>query len=190
MIFYDFEVFRYDWLVVLIDLNARKETVIINDPDKLKRFYEEHKGVIWAGYNSRNYDQYILKAILCGFDPKPVNDWIIAEDKPGYRYMRDSLRTADRSNMDRLKLECALGLCGEAGEVAEQVKKHFFHGHELDKRHMIEELGDVAWYLAVLCDAIGSDLDTVMEENLKKLEQRYPEGFDPYRSQHRNELGG
>ena len=64
MIFYDFEVFRYDWLVVLIDLNARKETVIINDPDKLKRFYEEHKGVIWAGYNSRNYDQYILKAIL------------------------------------------------------------------------------------------------------------------------------
>ena len=86
MIFYDFEVFRYDWLVVLIDLNARKETVIINDPDKLKRFYEEHKGVIWAGYNSRNYDQYILKAILCGFDPKPVNDWIIAENKPGYRY--------------------------------------------------------------------------------------------------------
>ena len=86
MIFYDFEVFRYDWLVVLIDLNARKETVIINDPDKLKRFYEEHKGVIWAGYNSRNYDQYILKAILCGFDPKPVNDWITAEDKPGYRY--------------------------------------------------------------------------------------------------------
>ncbi len=84
------------------------------------------------------------------------------------RYMRDSLQTADRSNMDRLKLECALGLCGEAGEVAEQVKKHFFHGHELDKRHMIEELGDVAWYLAVLCDAIGSDLDTVMEENLKK----------------------
>lgn len=55
---------------------------------------------------------------------------------------------------------------------------------------MIEELGDVAWYLAVLCNAIGSDLDTVMEENLKKLEQRYPEGFDPYRSQHRNELGG
>ena len=55
---------------------------------------------------------------------------------------------------------------------------------------MIEELGDVAWYLAVLCDAIDSDLDTVMEENLKKLEQRYPEGFDPYRSQHRNELGG
>ena len=70
MIFYDFEVFQHDWLVVLIDLNARRETVIINDPDKLKSFYEQHNGVIWAGYNSRNYDQYILKAILCGFNPQ------------------------------------------------------------------------------------------------------------------------
>ena len=86
MIFYDFEVFAYDWLVVLIDLNAKQETVIINDPDKLKGFYESHKETIWAGYNSRHYDQFILKGILCGFNPKKVNDWIIAEDKPGYRY--------------------------------------------------------------------------------------------------------
>ena len=66
MIFYDFEVFAYDWLVVLIDLNAKQETVIINDPDKLKGFYESHKETIWAGYNSRHYDQFILKGILCG----------------------------------------------------------------------------------------------------------------------------
>ena len=65
MIFYDFEVFAYDWLVVLIDLNAKQETVIINDPDKLKGFYESHKETIWAGYNSRHYDQFILKGILC-----------------------------------------------------------------------------------------------------------------------------
>lgn len=103
------------------------------------------------------------------------------------RYMRDSLRTADRSNMDRLKLECALGLCGEAGEVAEQVKKHFFHGHELDKRHMIEELGDVAWYLAISANAIGYDLDTIFEMNVSKLMKRYPQGFDPEKSIHRPE---
>lgn len=86
MVFYDFEVFKYDWLVVLIDLYAKKETVIINDPAKLERFYKAHKGVIWAGYNSRNYDQYILKGILCGFNPKEINDWIILWDKPGYRF--------------------------------------------------------------------------------------------------------
>ena len=86
MIFYDFEVFKHDWLVVLIDLDAKKETVIINDRDQLQQFYDQHKGVIWAGYNSRHYDQYILKAILCGFDPKEVNDWIIVEERPGYRF--------------------------------------------------------------------------------------------------------
>lgn len=86
MIFYDFEVFKYDWLVVLIDLDAKKETVIINNRDQLQQFYDQHKGVIWAGYNSRHYDQYILKAILCGFDPKDVNDWIIVEERPGYRF--------------------------------------------------------------------------------------------------------
>lgn len=86
MIFYDFEVFKYDWLVVLIDLYAKKETVIINDREKLERFYDHHKTAIWAGYNSRHYDQYILKAILCGFNPKEVNDWIIVEERPGYRF--------------------------------------------------------------------------------------------------------
>lgn len=88
MIFYDFEVFKYDWLVVFIDLYAKRETVIINDPDQLQQFYDAHKLEIWAGYNSRNYDQYIAKGILCGFDPKAVNDWIILEDKPGYRFSR------------------------------------------------------------------------------------------------------
>ena len=46
MIFYDFEVFRYDWLVVLIDLNARKETVIINDPDKLLKWLGKDRAML------------------------------------------------------------------------------------------------------------------------------------------------
>lgn len=86
IIFYDFEVFTFDWLVVFIDLSAQKETVIINDPERLQQFYIQNKGRIWAGYNNRNYDQYITKGILCGFNPKKVNDWIIAEGKPGYLF--------------------------------------------------------------------------------------------------------
>ena len=110
----------------------------------------------------------------------------------GNEYQKAALRTASGMNYEHhgMLMNGALGLCGESGEVADIVKKATFQGHQLDTAHIAEELGDVAWYLAVLCDAIGSDLDTVMEENLKKLEQRYPEGFDPYRSQHRNELGG
>lgn len=86
MIFYDFEVFIHDWLVVILDMDARKEHVIINDPDQLKAFYEAHKDDIWVGFNSRDYDQYILKAILLDFNPKEVNDWIIVKKKKGWQF--------------------------------------------------------------------------------------------------------
>ena len=66
--FFDFECFKYDWLVVIINPIERAEHVIINDPEKLKRYYEEHKNEIWVGYNSRGYDQFILKAILLLID--------------------------------------------------------------------------------------------------------------------------
>lgn len=81
MIFYDFEVFRYDWLVVLRDITSEQdiETVIVNDQDKLQHFYDEHQYDIWTGFNSRHYDRWILKAILCGLDPKKMNDWIIVQ---------------------------------------------------------------------------------------------------------------
>lgn len=81
MIFYDFEVFKYDWLTVLIDITSQREqeTVIVNDPDKLQQFYEEHRHDIWPGFNSRHYDRWILKTILCGLNPKEMNDWIIVQ---------------------------------------------------------------------------------------------------------------
>lgn len=84
--FYDFEVFKYDWLVVIINPNERNKTIIVNDEEKFKEYYEAHKNEIWVGYNNNHYDQYIAKAILCGFDPKKVNDYIIAEGKQGWQF--------------------------------------------------------------------------------------------------------
>lgn len=86
MIFYDFEVFKEDWLVVLIDPSKKQITEIVNDPEQLSNFYKENKNDIWVGFNSRYYDQYILKGILCGFDPKKINDWIIVKGKDGWQY--------------------------------------------------------------------------------------------------------
>ena len=86
MLFYDFEVFILDWLVVINDASNRKEKVIVNDPDALQKFYEEHCNDIWTGYNSRHYDQYILKGIICGFDPKKINDYIILKGNPGWKF--------------------------------------------------------------------------------------------------------
>lgn len=88
MIFYDFEVFKYDWLVVLIDTDAKAETVIVNNRDEMVNFYEAHKYDIWCGFNSRHYDQYILKCILCGLNPKECNDYIIVQGKEGWKFSR------------------------------------------------------------------------------------------------------
>lgn len=84
--FYDFEVFKHDWMVVVINPVTRDERVIVNDADALTALYEERKREIWVGYNNLHYDQFIFKGILCGFDPKAINDFIIAEGHKGWQY--------------------------------------------------------------------------------------------------------
>lgn len=84
--FYDFEVFKHNWMVVVINPVMHDERVIINDVDALTALYEEHKREIWVGYNNLHYDQFIFKGILCGFDPKAINDFIIAEGHKGWQY--------------------------------------------------------------------------------------------------------
>lgn len=86
MIFIDFETFVYDWLCVAIDPIEKKEFVIVNNKEELNQLYKKYKKDIWVGYNIRNYDQYILKAILLGFEPKRVNDWIIVKDRKGWEF--------------------------------------------------------------------------------------------------------
>lgn len=84
--FYDFEVFKHDWMVVVINPVTHDERVIINDADALTALYEERKRDIWVGYNNLHYDQFIFKGILCGFDPKAINDFIIVEGHKGWQY--------------------------------------------------------------------------------------------------------
>ncbi|MBU5214581.1 hypothetical protein [Heyndrickxia oleronia] len=89
MLFYDFEVFKYDWLVVITDTDTKSEKVFVNNEKALIDFYNEHKKDIWIGYNSRHYDQYILKAIICGFTPQEINEWIIVKKEPGWKFYKD-----------------------------------------------------------------------------------------------------
>lgn len=85
-------------------------------------------------------------------------------------YQQAALRTAPKDlPPDRLLLNGLMGLNGEAGEAIDILKKHLFQGHELDTAHMAKELGDVAWYLAVSANAIGYDLETIMQMNVDKL---------------------
>ena len=79
-------------------------------------------------------------------------------------------------------LNGCMGLCGEAGECIEVLKKHIAQGHELDRGRILEELGDVMWYAAEIAHALGAGLSEVGMLNIAKLGKRYPEGFDIDRS--------
>lgn len=69
-----------------MDMSNKKEYVIINDPEALEKLHSDNINDIWIGFNNRHYDQYILKGISCGFDPKQINDYIIVKGKPGWKY--------------------------------------------------------------------------------------------------------
>jgi NTP pyrophosphatase (non-canonical NTP hydrolase) len=81
----------------------------------------------------------------------------------------------------------ALKLAGEAGEIANYVGKGVFHRHGIDTDKMIDELGDVLWYVAAICTKLGVSLDEVMEHNIGKLMRRYPSGYSSEASKTRIE---
>lgn len=127
IIFYDFEVFEYDWLAVLIDVTAKKEYVIINNRDELKSLYEANRKDIWVGFNNRHYDQYIFKGILLGMNPKKINDWIIIDKKEGWQYSRAfngyaSRSTYVQSNMDVIEQYNLTQYDGESGSSGDRSK--------------------------------------------------------------------
>lgn len=87
--FYDFEVFVHDWCVTIINPIEKIMTVIVNDVGALKRYYKKHKDQFWVGYNSRNYDTFIMKGLLLGMNPKKVNDDIIVRNMKGWQINRE-----------------------------------------------------------------------------------------------------
>lgn len=79
LVTYDCEVFHSDWIVVFEDYETKHFTVIHNDNDALRACIDDDS--VYCGFNSKGYDQYIIKAICAGFSPeeiKRINDWIIA----------------------------------------------------------------------------------------------------------------
>ena len=83
MLFFDFECFKYNWLVVIHDAVNNQRHVFIDDARGLTNFYNDNKDNIWIGYNSRHYDQWILKAIVAGLSPQRMNKHIIEKGKHG-----------------------------------------------------------------------------------------------------------
>ena len=104
--FYDFEVWPKLWCVTIINPITKEKTVIVNDAKQLIYHYAKHKDEIYVGFNSRNYDDYIFKAILCGFEPWKMNDWIINKGKKGWEF--SSLLQSVKLN----SFDCMVGFNG------------------------------------------------------------------------------
>ncbi|HEY2379427.1 MAG TPA: MazG nucleotide pyrophosphohydrolase domain-containing protein [Gemmatimonadaceae bacterium] len=93
-------------------------------------------------------------------------------------FQRSALRTVNPVlTADERLLDAAAGLAEEAGEVLGLVRKRVFQQRETSTERFVEELGDVLWCVAVTADALGISLGDVAVANIRKLEQRHPEGF-------------
>lgn len=129
-------------------------------------------------------------------DLSTYQDFVISTTSNESRFVDDFMERIDNiGNSDAfinasLLLTAAIGMGSEAGEFQEVVKKIIFQGKpytEDIREHLIKELGDVMWYVANAATALDIDLDEVLEQNVKKLEKRYPGGFEVQRSENRNE---
>ena len=93
-------------------------------------------------------------------------------------YQKEAMKTLNPElNKKDILINSVMGLCGESGEAIDIVKKWLMQGHDLDKDHLIKELGDIAWYLAEAATALDIPLDVILQGNLDKLHKRYPDGF-------------
>ena len=107
------------------------------------------------------------------------------DGKSIYR-LAETIQIGEKENIDvAVLLMGCLGLAGESGELIDMVKKFVFHSANLDHEHMKKECGDCCWYMAMICECMGWNLDEIFQMNADKLKARYPEGFSAERSNHR-----
>ena len=95
------------------------------------------------------------------------------------KYQRFAKSTMNPATVDRRDVlqNCALGIAGEAGEVCDGIKKVLYQGRDVSDEHLVEELGDLLWYISNMATELGYTLEDVLQRNIEKLEARYPGGF-------------
>ena len=178
------------------------ETTLVNtlpfdpvaNPEQMKQLSDEDGGVQF----SHTLDEQIGGQIRAGFaiadfyEDYDAEGNLAAHYVPGYiatravkggaltaaAYQRDAMTLLNPAiPPEDVLLNAVMGLCGEAGEAIDLVKKQRFQGHPLDREALVKELGDIAWYLAEAAQGLGVPLEEIMRRNLDKLHRRYPDGF-------------
>nr|WP_243138778.1 hypothetical protein [Faecalibacterium prausnitzii] len=142
-------------------MTAKKTHVIINSPEELEALYKANIKEIWVGFNSRHYDQYILKAILCGFDPKKVNDYIITKGNPGWKFS-SLFRQFPLWNYD-VMLNTDVGLKSFEGFMGNDIKETSVP-FNIDRKLTPEEIAETVKYCK-------HDVEQTVQVFLKRTEE-------------------
>lgn len=120
-----------------------------------------------------------------------TNDGKASDRLIGKMQEYDMKFSSERINKESVDIggifNACLGLSGEVGEFNDMIKKWVFHEKELDMEHAKKEAGDILWYVVMLCESFGWNMDEIMQMNVDKLKARYPEGFDVERANNRAE---
>lgn len=102
-------------------------------------------------------------------------------------YQKLAERTIDwELGMLEIERHAMYGMVGEIGELHSIYQKGY-QGHFIEEEHLKKELGDLLWFIAEYCTAMGWTLEDVMQTNIDKLKKRYPNGFEAERSLNRTE---
>ena len=93
-------------------------------------------------------------------------------------FQKLSIRTLNNSLSEKEQLaNMVIGASCEFSEAGDSIKKYLFQGHELDKKHIEEELGDAMFYICNLATLLNISMENVLEQNVEKLNKRYKNGF-------------
>ena len=172
------EVFRF----AKEELGVKKITADHMAPNAASGAVMRKAGMVQVGIlpgkyekHGQRHDAIVYELVFAAADPLTANDY----QKKAMTTLNPALSKQD------VLLNGVMGLCGEAGECIDLVKKHLHQGHPLDSEKLAKELGDVAWYLAETAWALDLPLESILRGNLEKLKKRYPQGFDSEKSQNR-----
>lgn len=113
-------------------------------------------------------------------------------DENNYLSLSEYIELVKRSlntdlNFRETLMMLLFGINGETGELTDHFKKYFFHQHDCNIEYVSKEIGDIFWYVFSLCNQLKLNPEQIFYQNIKKLKERYPEGFDYNKSKNRKD---
>lgn len=93
------------------------------------------------------------------------------------QYQTLAMRTNKAMSMQMMLMHAAMGIASDGGEAVDVIKAHTIYNKPLDTGHLVEELGDLLWFVALAANTIGYNLENIARHNVEKLQRRYPDKY-------------